>query len=195
MTLKKGDKINLYYKASTFYASDVLNGDPIATGDLSVNNGTASGVYQGITLYYDANVKNGIYYVNLSSDKSYDGNTHIFVANINNTPPIETVADVANAWHTYLPDRSIPIMYMKPMGYPDAIFTVSNLISNSNNNSNSNSNSNSSSTTSSTTTNSKIDKIQSPNMISILTNYLYTYKNILIVIIAIIILFLIFYRR
>jgi len=142
------------YKGSSPYASNILSGNAVATGNFKVNNGTAIGNYSNITMYQDATT--GVYYINLSPDQSSDGNGHTFVG----------------------------VNYQA-----DAIFTVISLASNSsgsNNSSNNSSGSNSSST---------INNSSSSNMFSTLTNYLSTYKNILVIVIAIIILFLIFYRR
>ena len=154
MVLIPGQKINFQYKGSSPYASNILSGNAVATGNFQVFIGSALGNYSNITMYQDATT--GIYYINISPDQSTDGNGHTFVS----------------------------VNYSA-----DAVFTVVSLMSNSSSSNNS-SGSNSSSTTSSTTSNSS-----SSNMFSTLTNFLYTYKNILVIVIAIIILFLIFYRR
>jgi len=154
MVLIPGQKINFQYKGSSPYASNILTGNAVATGNFQVLNGTAVGNYSNITMYQDAST--GIYYINISPDQSTDGNGHTFVS----------------------------VNYLA-----DAIFTVISLASNSsgsNNSSNNSSGSNSSST---------INNSSSSNMFSTLTNYLSTYKNIFVIVVAIIILFLIFYRR
>jgi len=154
MVLIPGQKINFQYKGSSPYASNILTGNAVATGNFQVLNGTAVGNYSNITMYQDAST--GIYYINISPDQSTDGNGHTFVS----------------------------VNYSA-----DAIFTVISLASNSsgsNNSSNNSSGSNSSST---------INNSSSSNMFSTLTNYLSTYKNIFVIVVAIIILFLIFYRR
>jgi len=146
--LLAGQKINFQYKGSSPYASNILSGNAVATGNFQVIDGTAVGTYSNITMYKDATT--GIYYIILSPEQSSDGNGHAFVS----------------------------------VNYPvDAIFTVVNVMS-SGGNSNSGGNGNSTSSGNS-----------SSNIISSISNYLYTYRKYLIVLIAIIIIFLIFYRK
>ena len=78
MVLILGQKINFMYKGSSPYASNILSGNAVATGNFQVKNGTASGTYSNIVMYQDTTT--GIYYINISPDQSLDGNGHTFVS-------------------------------------------------------------------------------------------------------------------
>jgi len=78
MVLIPNQKINFIYKGASPYASNILSGNAVATGNFQVNNGTAVGTYSNITMYQDATT--GIYYINISPEQSPDGNGHTFVS-------------------------------------------------------------------------------------------------------------------
>ena len=94
MVLILGQKINFQYKGSSPYASNILSGNAVATGNFQVINGTAVGTYSNITMYQDATT--GIYYINISADQSTDGNGHTFVSVNYNADAIFTIASLAS---------------------------------------------------------------------------------------------------
>ena len=49
MVLIPGQKINFIYKGSSPYASNILSGNAVATGNFQVLDGTAVGNYSNIT--------------------------------------------------------------------------------------------------------------------------------------------------
>jgi len=92
MVLIPGQKINFQYKGSSPYASNILSGNAVATGNFHVLNGTATGTYSNITMYQDAST--GIYYINISPDQSTDGNGHTFVSVSYNADAVFTVVSL-----------------------------------------------------------------------------------------------------
>ena len=68
MSLTINTPIQMSYQGSTAYAGESLQGNAVAIGTLQINDGIASGTYDNVTLYYDANATGllgattGIYY-------------------------------------------------------------------------------------------------------------------------------------
>ena len=68
MSLTINTPIQMSYQGSTAYAGESLQGNAVAVGTLQINDGIASGTYDNVTLYYDANATGllgattGIYY-------------------------------------------------------------------------------------------------------------------------------------
>jgi len=95
MVLIPGQKINFQYKGTSPYASNILSGNAVATGNFQVLDGTAVGNYSNITMYQDAST--GIYYINISPDQSTDGNGHTFVSINYNADAVFTVVSLSNS--------------------------------------------------------------------------------------------------
>ena len=45
------------YQGSTAYAGESMNGNAVAVGTLIISDGSASGTYDNVTLYYNPNAK------------------------------------------------------------------------------------------------------------------------------------------
>lgn len=68
MSLTVNSPIQMSYQGSTAYAGESMNGNAVAVGTLMISDGSASGTYDNVTLYYNPNAKGilgattGIYY-------------------------------------------------------------------------------------------------------------------------------------
>ena len=69
LSLSVGQKIPFSYEGMTAYAGQSLSGNAVAYGNLTIKDGSGSGTYTNVTMYYDPNAKGiagattGIYYI------------------------------------------------------------------------------------------------------------------------------------
>jgi len=89
MALAVGNTIQFSYQGSTVYSGEIMSGNAVATGNLTISDGNAPGTYSNVTMYYNPNAVGiggavtGVYYIAIPASQSTDGNAHTYVNAIN----------------------------------------------------------------------------------------------------------------
>jgi hypothetical protein len=133
MSLSTGQKIPFSYQGMTAYAGQSLSGNAVAYGDLTIKDGSGSGIYVNVTMYYDPNAKGilgattGVYYIvagdhtfvnAINSYLQYDGEFTITnVINTDTNPNGKTITeDVSFTAETVAKDTVVFIESGLPSG-------------------------------------------------------------------------------